>query len=87
MDFNELMEYQNMIKNRLRSEQNMDRKIEFLTIINHLTVGPKNLVQKEQVIIEAESQGFNEEEVEEMINKLKEDNIIYEPSPGYIKKR
>ena len=87
MDFNELMEYQNMVENRLRKEQRMDRKIELLTIINQLTVGPRNLVQKEQVLVEAESRGFNEDEVEDLIDKLKEDNIIYEPSPGYIKKR
>ena len=87
MDFQKLMEYQNMVQNSLRTEQQLDRKIELLSIINQLTIGPKNLVQKEQIIIEAQSRGFSEEEIETLLQKLIKENIIYESSPGFIKKR
>jgi DNA replicative helicase MCM subunit Mcm2 (Cdc46/Mcm family) len=87
MDFDKLMEYQNMLQQRLRKEQQIDRKIELLSIINQLTFGPKNIVQKENIIIEAQSRGFSEDEIEDLLQKLIQENIIYEPSPGFIKKR
>ena len=87
LDFDKLMEYQNLMQQRLRTEQQVDRKIELLTIINHLTMGPKNLVQKEQIMIEAVSRGFSESEVDTLLDQLIKENIIYESSPGYIKKR
>ena len=87
MEFNKLMDYQNMLQKTLKKEELLDKKIELLSIINQLTSGPKNLVQKEQILVEAESHGMNEAEVVFFLEKLKEDNIIYESSPGYIKKR
>ncbi|MBN2367849.1 hypothetical protein JXC34_02445 [Candidatus Woesearchaeota archaeon] len=87
MDFSKLMEYQNMMQKNIRFEQKISRKIELLTIINHLTAGPKNLVQKEMVIIEANAQGFSEKEIESLIEELIRDNIIYESSPGFLKRR
>lgn len=87
LDFDKLMEYQNLMQQRLRTEQQIDKKIELLTIINHLTMGPKNIVQKEQIIVEAISRGFTEDEVDTLLEQLITENIIYESSPGYIKKR
>ncbi len=76
-----------MMQKRLRREQQRDRKIDLLSIINQLTAGPKNIVQKEQLLIEAQNRGFSENEIEKLLVQLKKDNIIFEPSPGYIKKR
>ena len=53
MDFNKLMEYQNLVQTRLRQEQTVDKKIDLLSLINQLTSGPKNIVQKELIIVEA----------------------------------
>jgi hypothetical protein len=86
-DVNELLAHQNMLQKSLRKEEQTDRKIDFLTIINQLTFGPKNLVQKEQVMIEAASHGFDEKEADRILHDLIKENIIYESSPGYIKKR
>ena len=87
MDFKKLMEYQTMLQSRLRTEQQVDKKIDLLSIINHLTSGPKNIVQKEQIIVEANSRGFTADEVDVYLEQLIKENIIYESSPGYIKKR
>jgi DNA replicative helicase MCM subunit Mcm2 (Cdc46/Mcm family) len=87
MDFDRLIEYQNMLQGKIKAEQQIDRKIEFLSIINEMTVGPRNIVQKEQIMIEAQHRGFNEKESEQLIEKLIEENIIYQPMSGYIKKR
>ena len=87
MDFKKLMEYQTMLQKRLRKEQQVDKKIELLSIINHLTSGPRNLVQKEQIIVEANSRGFTDDEVDIYLEQLIKENIVYESSPGYLKKR
>ena len=87
MDFDKLVEYQNMIQKNLKTEQVMDRKIELLSIINQLTVGPRNIVQKEQILLEAQDRGFSEEEVDSLLEDLITENIIYESSPGFIKRR
>ena len=87
MDFKSLIEYQNMLQQKLRQEQKTDRKIEFLSLINQLTSGPRNLVQKEQVLVEAKERGFTETETQELIDKLIAERIIFEPNSGYLKKR
>lgn len=87
MEFNNLMEYQKMIRKNLRTEQNTDRKIDLLSIINQLTSGPKNIVQVEQIILEANSRGFTADETRAIIDNLIEENIIFESSPGLIKKK
>ena len=87
MEFDNLMEYQKMIRKNLRTEQTTDRKIDLLSIINQLTSGPKNIVQVEQIIIEATSRGFTAEETRNIVDILIEENIIFESSPGLIKKR
>jgi len=87
LDFDKLMEYQNLMQQRLRTEQQVDKKIELLSIVNQLTMGPKNIVQKEQIMVEAVSRGFTEDEVDKLLDQLIKENIIYESSPGHIKKR
>lgn len=87
MDVDELLAYQNMLQKTLRKEQQQDIKIELITIINQLTFGPKNIVQKEEIMIEAASRGFSEKDIEKILQNLIKENIIYESSPGFIKKR
>ncbi len=86
-NFNELMKIQNQIQKGLLREQELDNKISVLSLINELTSGPKETVQKESLIIEAANKGISEEDLNKEIDKLEKDNIIFEPNPGYIKKR
>ena len=81
------MKYQDMMQNRLRQEQKEDKKLDLLSLINQLTSGPRNIVQKEQIIVEAKARGISEAEIQDLLEKLIKENIIYESSPGYIKKR
>lgn len=76
-----------MLQDRLKNEQQVEKKIDILSIINQLTSGPKNIVQKEQIIVEATARGISEDEIEDHLNNLIKENIIYESSPGYIKKK
>ncbi|MBN1503127.1 hypothetical protein JW930_06280 [Candidatus Woesearchaeota archaeon] len=87
LDFDELIKYQRFLQKALKKEQRLDNKIELLSIINRLTAGPRNIVQKEQIMIEAVAAGFREEDVEKLLEQLIREKIIYESTPGYIKKR
>ena len=75
------------MQNRIIKEQQLDRKIELLSIINQLTAGPKNMVQKEKLFLIAKEKGFSEEEIDFLLDKLIEEGIVYEPMEGNIKKR
>lgn len=86
MDIKSLIEYQNMLQQKIRQEQKTDRKIEILSIINQLTSGPNERVQKEQLIIEASQQGFSEKEIDEHLKRLIAEGIIIENN-GFLKKR
>lgn len=86
MDIKSLIEYQNMLQQKIRQEQKVDRKIDLLSIINQLTSGPNERVQKEQLFIEAVAQGFSEKEIEEHLKKLISEGIITENN-GFLRKR
>jgi hypothetical protein len=85
-NFDELVRYQQQIQRGLLREQRTDLKIEVISIINVLTSGRKETVQKEAVFIESTNRGFNHDEVANLIEELIKDKIIFEPMLGYIKK-
>jgi DNA phosphorothioation-dependent restriction protein DptG len=87
MEFDKLMKYQDMVQNRLRKEQNLDRKIDLLSIINQLTAGPKNLVQKEQILVETSARGITFDQANDLLEKLIEERVIIENPKGFIRKR
>jgi hypothetical protein len=85
-NFDELMRLQHQIQRGLLREQRTDLKIEVISIINVLTSGRRETVQKEAIFIEAAHRGFDHDEVGNLIEELIKDKIIFEPSLGYIKK-
>jgi hypothetical protein len=85
-NFDELVRFQQQIQKGLLREQRTDLKIEVISIINVLTSGRRETVQKEAVFIESKNRGFNHEEVANLIEELIKDKIIFEPALGYIKK-
>jgi len=86
-NFNELIKIQNQIRQGLLREQELDKRVSVLSLINELTSGPKESVQKESLIVEAANKGISEEDLNKEIEKLEKDNIIFEPKPGFIKKK
>jgi len=79
------MRLQRMMASRIVEEQDMDNKIKLMNIINELVTGPKQHVQKEAVLVEADLQGLPERETLRLLEELKKDNFIIEKD-GYIKK-
>ncbi len=85
-DFDDLMRRQNMMLRSVADESETDSKIKLMDIINDLVTDRNRKVQKEAVIIEAESQGMDEEEVERVLVLLRADHFLIEPEPGYLKR-
>ena len=85
-EFEELMRRQRMALRAVTNESETDSKIKLMDIINDLVTDRNRKVQREAVIIEAESQGMDEAEVQRVLAQLKTDHMIIEPEPGYVKR-
>jgi DNA replicative helicase MCM subunit Mcm2 (Cdc46/Mcm family) len=85
-EFDELLRKQKDMASRIVQESETDNKIKILTIFDSLVKPKEKKVQKEHLLIEAQVEGLSEKEAVEIIEKLKDDGIFYEPQPGYIAK-
>jgi len=85
-DFDDLIRTQNMMLRSVTNESETDSKIRMMDIINDLVTDRNRKTQKEAVLVEAEMRGISESEANRIIDALKEDGIIIEPEPGYIKR-
>lgn len=85
-EFNELLKIQRMMASKIIQESTVDNKIKLLNLINRLVSDRNKKVQKAIVIYEAQSEGFSDEETEEIIDELIRDDMILEPEQGYLKR-
>ena len=85
-DFDEIIRRQNMMLRSVADESETDSKIKLMDIINDLVTHRNRKAHKEAVILEAGMQGIPESEVERVLALLKEDHMIIEPEPGFIKR-
>jgi DNA replicative helicase MCM subunit Mcm2 (Cdc46/Mcm family) len=85
-DFEDLMRTQNMMLKSVAAESETDSKIRIMDIINDLVTDRNRKVHKEAVLVEAETRGMSESESDRIIDLLKEDGIIIEPEPGFVKR-
>ena len=84
-EFDDVMRLQRQLSSSVIDEFELDSKIKVLTLIDEVA-GTKKKIQTEKLLIEAENQGMSEFEVTSTIEKLKKDNLIFEPQPGYLQK-
>ncbi len=85
LDFDEIMDLQRKLASEVAAEKETDDKIEVMSIINDFTTGDSDVVQKEEVIIEAKQRGLNEPKILTIIDELKKDDFVIEEK-GYLKK-
>ena len=85
-DFEELMRIQRLMARRVASETETESKIKLMSIINDLVTDKNKKVHKEAVLVEAQAQGMTEAEVERVLTTLKNDHMIEEPEPGFIRR-
>ncbi|MFH0870387.1 MAG: hypothetical protein V1866_05015 [archaeon] len=85
-DFDDLIRTQNMMLRSVTNESETDSKISMMDIINDMVTDRNRKAQKEAVLVEAEMRGISDSEANRIIDALKDDGIIIEPEPGYIKR-
>lgn len=85
-DFNDLLKIQRMMASRLMEESTVDNKIKLLDVINRLVTDRNRKVQKETVLVQAQEEGFSDEEASRLIQTLLDERLIVEPEPGYVKR-
>ncbi len=84
-EFDDVMRLQKQMSSSVIDEFELDSKIKILTIFDEVA-GSKKKIQTEKLLIEAENQGMSEFEVMSTVEKLKKDNMLFEPQPGYLQK-
>ncbi len=73
-----------MMASRIVQEDEVDSKIKLFDIIRGMVTPKKKKIQIEELIVEASLDGMTETDVDRLLDKLKEDHMVYEPEPGYI---
>ncbi len=77
-DFDELMRVQRATASRLRTENEMDRKVKLMAIVQGLNPDRRGRILTESIMVEARNEGFSDDESDRLLDSLEED--------GYLKK-
>jgi len=75
LEFDEIVRIQNLMASNIARENEVDRKLDIIEIINQLK-GKKKFVQVEEVIVEARYQNINENEVLKILDELEKDSVL-----------
>jgi len=75
LEFDEIVRIQNLMASNIARENEVDRKLDIIEIINQLK-GKKKFVQVEEVIVEARYQNINENEVLKILDELEKDDVL-----------
>lgn len=84
-DFDDLLRIQRMMASKIMDESNVDSKIKLMDLVRDLAGSKNKKLQVEQVLIEAQTQGFGESETIRILEDLLKDKFIISPEEGYIK--
>jgi DNA replicative helicase MCM subunit Mcm2 (Cdc46/Mcm family) len=85
-EFNDLLRIQRLMASRIIQEASVDNKIKLLDLINKLITDRNRKVHREAVILEAQAEGFNEQEADRLIDELIDDGLLVEPEQGFLKR-
>lgn len=85
-EFEELMKKQKDMAARIVQESDTDNQIRMISIYDSLVKPKEKKVQVELLLIEAQHEGLSEREATQIIEKLKDIGIFFEPQPGYVSK-
>ena len=83
-EFDELMRVQRNMATRLRSENEMDRKVSLLSIIQGLNPDKRGRILTEQIVVEARNQGFTDDEVDALLTDLESDGYLERVEMGIM---
>ncbi|MFP4567993.1 MAG: hypothetical protein ACLFN8_03540 [Candidatus Woesearchaeota archaeon] len=84
-DFDDLLRIQRMMASKIMNESTVDSKIKLMELLREMTGSKNKRLQVEEVIIEAQANGFSENETLRILEELLKDKFINSPEDGYIK--
>lgn len=82
--FEDLLRIQRMMASKIIDESSMDAKIKLLDTIRSLATGKNNQIPIEHIILEAESEGVQENETMLMLDELKRDGMLVDRGDGFV---
>lgn len=82
--FDDLMKVQRNMAGRLHRENEMDRKVALLSMIQGLNPDKKGRILTEQIMVEANNAGFSESEVDSLLDSLEEDGYLQRVEMGIM---
>ena len=83
-EFDELMRVQRSMAGRLRQENERDRKVALLSIIPGLNPDRQGRFLTAQIVVEAATQGFSDDEVDALIDALERDGYLRRVEMGIM---
>ncbi len=84
-EFDEILRIQRMINDSARNELQDDRLTSLMALINSLIPEEKN-IQIEHIFYVAESKGYSEDEIKNVLRNYIKDHILFQPEVGYIRR-
>ncbi len=83
-EFDELMRVQRNMAGRLRRENEMERKIALLSLIQALNPDKRGRILTEQIVVAAGDEGFSESEVDALLDELEADGYLRRVEMGIM---
>lgn len=84
-DFDDLLKIQRMMASKLMEENTVDSKIKIMNLLREMAGSKNKKLQVEEIIIEAQAQGFSEAETLRVLEDLLKDKFIMSPEDGFVK--
>lgn len=82
--FDDLMRIQRNTATRLRREDELDRKVRLMSLIQGLNPDRKGRILTEQILVESVQQGYIESDVEAIIDELEADGYLRRVEQGVM---
>ncbi len=86
-NFDELMRIQRRMQKKIEEERQVDNTVDFMMLINEIAPHSGQKIQKEKLLIEGSMRGYTETYINDMINKLIRERMLFMPEPGYVQRR
>ncbi len=83
-EFDELMRVQRFTATRLRQENEVDRKVKLMSLVQGLNPDKRGRILTEQIMVEALNEGFTDEEVDRLLDELESDGYLKRVEQGIM---
>ena len=83
-EFEELMRIQRSMATRLRTESDMNRKVDLLSLIQGMNPDKRGRILTEQIIVEAAGIGLTADDVQALIDDLETDGYLERVEQGIM---